>query len=107
MRRAKTDSSVKSPRRSLLSRISLPLLRSLAAVIVGSLFLRIASQTTGQMLQFYFDRIDRHHYTLSLEVRGFITASFFIAELLGSLALGAMSDRYGRRLFILLGPLLG
>ncbi|HMG34822.1 MAG TPA: MFS transporter [Blastocatellia bacterium] len=96
-----------SSRTTLLSRISLPLLRSLASVILGSLILRLASQTTGQMLQFYLERIDSHHYTLRLEVRGFITASFFVAELLGSLAFGALSDRYGRKLFILLGPILG
>lgn len=83
------------------------LVRSIAAVLVGSLILRLAAQTTGQMLQFYFDEIDRNHYHLSYTTTGFITASFFVAELLGALVLGAMSDRYGRKLFIILGPLLG
>lgn len=83
------------------------LLRSLIAVIVGSLILRLASQTTGQMLQFFFIQIDREYYHLSHTHTGFVTASFFIAELFGSLVFGAMSDRYGRRIFILLGPVLG
>lgn len=82
-------------------------MRSLIAVVVGSLILRLASQTTGWMLQFYFNRINENYYSLSHEVRGLVTASFFIAELLGSLALGALSDRYGRRPFILLGPIFG
>jgi MFS family permease len=88
-------------------RLTRALIRSLTAIIIGSLILRLASQTTGQMLQFYFSHIDRHYYHLSYTITGFITASFFVAELFGSLILGAMSDRYGRRLFILLGPVFG
>jgi MFS family permease len=88
-------------------RVTRALIRSLIAVIIGSLILRLASQTTGQMLQFYFDRIDREYYHLSHTLTGFITATFFIAELFGALVFGAMSDRYGRRRFIMLGPLLG
>jgi MFS family permease len=88
-------------------RITRALIRSLIAVIIGSLILRLASHATGQMLQNYFDRIDKEYYHLSYTLTAFINASFYIAELLGSLVLGAMSDRYGRRRFILLGPLLG
>lgn len=83
------------------------LLRSIIAVLVGSLVLRVAAQTMGQMLQFYLAEIDRNHYPISHTQRGLITASFFITELLGSLLLGAMSDRYGRKIFILLGPAFG
>ena len=83
------------------------LFRSLVAVLVGSLVLRLAAQTTGQMLQFYFKAINENHYHLSYTTTGFITASFFIAELLGAPVLGAMSDRYGRKRFIILGPVLG
>src|SRR5687768_388318 len=35
------------------------LFRSLAAVIIGTLILRLASQTMGQMLQYYLAEIDR------------------------------------------------
>ena len=83
------------------------LLRSIIAVLVGSLILRVAAQTMGQMLQFYLAEIDRSYYPISHTERGLITASFFITELLGSLVLGAMSDRYGRKIFILLGPIFG
>jgi len=88
-------------------RVTRALIRSLIAVIIGSLILRLASQTTGLMLQFYFTRISSEYYYLSQTLTGFITATFFIAELFGALVLGAMSDRYGRRRFIMLGPLLG
>jgi MFS family permease len=83
------------------------LFRSLAAVILGTLVLRLASQTMGQMLQYYLAEIDRNYYAISYTTRGLIIAAFFIPELFGSPLLGAMSDRYGRKLFILLGPILG
>lgn len=95
------------PAAPLRPRLTRALVRSLFAIVVGSLILRLASHTTGLMLQFYFDYISRHYYHLSYTLTGFITASFFITELFGSLVLGAMSDRYGRRLFILLGPVFG
>jgi MFS family permease len=88
-------------------RISGLLFRSLLAVLIGSLILRIASQTMGQMLQFYLAHIDRNYFNISYTARGFITASFFVTELLGSLVLGALSDRYGRKVFIILGPVFG
>lgn len=83
------------------------LLRSLIAVLVGSLLLRLASHAMGQMTQFYLDYISGNYYYISYTMRGYVIASFFVTELVGSLVLGAMSDRYGRKVFILLGPLLG
>src|SRR5262249_47625507 len=83
------------------------LLTSLASVIIGSLILRIAAQTMSQMLQFYFARISSDYHPLSHTTTGLVTASFFITELFGSPILGAMSDRLGRKRFIILGPLLG
>lgn len=83
------------------------LARSLVAAIVGSLVLRIAAQTTGQMTQFYFNTIDRDYFIVSYTQSGLITSSFFAAELIGSPLLGALSDRYGRRVFLIIGPLLG
>jgi len=83
------------------------LLRSLVAVLIGSLILRLSAHTMGLMLGFYLEEIDRSHYPISYTIQGLVIASFFIPEMLGSPVLGAMSDRYGRKLFILLGPLLG
>jgi MFS family permease len=88
-------------------RIAGTLLRSLIAVLVGSLILRLASHATGQMTQFYLGYISHNFYHISHITRGYVIASFFITELVGSLVLGAMSDRYGRKLFIVLGPAFG
>ncbi|HEY6331397.1 MAG TPA: MFS transporter, partial [Blastocatellia bacterium] len=81
--------------------------KALAAVIIGTLVLRLAAQTMSQMLQFYFARIDHDYYSLSNTITGLVTAAFFITELLGSPIFGAMSDRFGRKKFILLGPIFG
>lgn len=62
----------------------------------------------GQMTQFYLNHISDHYKQhISYTTRGYVIASFFVTELLGSLVLGAMSDRYGRKVFIMLGPILG
>ena len=99
------------------------LVRSLAAVIVGSLILRMAASAMGENIQFYFNAIHQaaldpqsplrqimganNVYQISYTLGGIIIGSFFAAELIGSLFFGAWSDRYGRKLFIIFGPLFG
>ncbi len=60
-----------------------------------------------QMIQFYLEAINDQYYPISYSTRGYVLASFFVTELIGALVMGAMSDRYGRKVFIILGPLLG
>src|SRR5262249_60240050 len=88
------------------SKLPRHLVRSLIAVVGGTLVLRLSSHVMGLMLGFYLATIDREYYHISYTERGFIIAAFFIPELLGSPILGAMSHRYGRKLFILLGHIL-
>jgi MFS family permease len=99
------------------------LIRSLIAVIVGSMVLRAAAGAMGENIQFYFNAIHEaalnpdhplrlivgaHHvYPISYTLGSIIIATFFLAELVGSVFFGAWSDRYGRKLFILLGPIFG
>ena len=99
------------------------LIRSLTAVIIGSLLLRAAAGAMGQNIQFFFNSIQQaaiqpdsplrvlfgsHRvYQISYTLGGIIIGSFFTAELIGAIFFGAWSDRYGRKLFIIFGPLFG
>lgn len=99
------------------------LYRSLIAVIVGSLVLRAAAQAMGENIQFYFNYISeaaRHSdhplrliagssnvYEVSYTLTGIILGIFFAAELVAAPLFGTWSDRYGRKLFIIFGPLFG
>ncbi len=91
--------------------------------MIGSLLLRAASSSMGENIQFYFNAINEAYfsvghplraivgasnvYPVSYTLGGIIIAIFFVSELLGALLLGAWSDRFGRKPFITLGPLLG
>lgn len=81
--------------------------RSITAVLIGTLVLRVASAVMGSMIQLYFGYIDRSVYPLSSTMRGIALAVFFLPELIGAPVLGAWSDRYGRKLFIVLSSFLG
>jgi MFS family permease len=99
------------------------LVRSLVAVILGSLILRMAAGAMGENIQFYFNAIHQaaldpnsplrqivgaqNVYQISYTLGGIIIGTFFAAELVGALFFGAWSDRYGRKLFIIFGPLFG
>ena|GEM_PF-208335 len=82
-------------------------LRSLAASLVGTFVLRVASAVMGSMIQLYLGYIDRSVYPLSATMRGIALAVFFLPELIGSPVLGAWSDRYGRKFFIWFSALSG
>jgi MFS family permease len=98
------------------------LIRSLVALILGSLLLRAAAGAMGENIQFYLNFIDTaartpghplqtitggQVYQISYTLGGIITAAFFLTELIGAPIFGAWSDRYGRKLFIIFGPLFG
>ncbi len=97
-------------------------IRSLAAVIVGSLVLRAAAGAMGENIQFYLGSINEaarfaghplrtiagaNVQEISYTLTGIILGSFFLAELIGSPLFGVWSDKYGRKLFIIFGPLFG
>ncbi len=81
--------------------------RCLAACLLGTFVLRCAAAAMGVMIQFYFEFIDKNVYRISNTEGGLVIAAFFAAELIGAPIFGAWSDRYGRKLFIVFGPLFG
>ncbi len=98
------------------------LIRSLAMLIIGSLLLRAAAGAMGENIQFYLSFINEAALSPNHPLRtitgaavqaipytlmGVIIGSFFVAELIGSPLFGVWSDKYGRKLFIIFGPLFG
>ncbi|MBI5032741.1 MAG: MFS transporter [Chloroflexi bacterium] len=98
------------------------MVRSLVALIVGSLLLRAAAGAMGENIQFYFNSIHEaalnpNHplrtlvgadvYEISYTLGGILIGIFFAAELIGAPLFGVWSDKYGRKLFIIFGPLFG
>ncbi len=83
------------------------LIRSAIACLVGTFILRMAAAVMGNMIHLYFAKIDRELFPISFTMSSAINAVFFLPELFGSPVLGALSDKYGRKLFIMLGPLTG
>jgi MFS family permease len=97
--------------------------RSFVALITGSLLLRAAAGAMGENIQFYFNSIHEaaksldhplrtiagatNVYEVSYTLGGLIIGTFFAAELIGAPLFGVWSDRYGRKLFIIFGPLFG
>ncbi len=82
-------------------------MRSVIACLLGTFVLRMAASVMGSMLQLYFAYINANEYPLSNTLSNIATAIFFLPELVGSPVLGAWSDRYGRKLFIMIGPMSG
>ncbi len=76
--------------------------RSLNAVLIAVLVLRTASGAMGVLVGLYLKALG-----VSGTVVGLFSASFYAMELIASPVFGAWSDRYGRKLFMMLGPIFG
>ena len=81
--------------------------RALHSIVLGSLCLRMASMATGVTLSLFLAYLNREYFPVRATLVGFISASFYISELLGSPFAGALSDRSSRRAFMAWGGLLG
>ncbi|GIW06254.1 MAG: hypothetical protein KatS3mg060_1059 [Dehalococcoidia bacterium] len=82
-------------------------LSPLTVGIVGNLVLRVASNATGLMLGLYLQHINRTLYPISATEVGLFAVTFYLAELTLAPVFGSLSDRWGRRLFMMLGSLFG
>ena len=83
--------------------------RSLNAVLIGTFSLRFSTGLTGALLVYYL--ADLEAFGAGREVTAFevgaLTAAFFVAELLLSPLFGVLSDRFGSRPVMQLGPIFG
>jgi MFS family permease len=75
--------------------------------ILGIFILRSATGATGAALQLLLRRIGEGDGHVDASTVGLFGVAFYSAELVGSTVLGALSDRWGRKLFLILGAAIG
>lgn len=75
--------------------------------IAGNLLLRLGNSATGVLMGLVLAAIDRQYGGVPATAVGLLAASFYVAELLGAPVFGTLSDRYGRRRFLIAGPIFG
>jgi MFS family permease len=82
--------------------------RSLNAVLLGTFTLRFSTGLTGALLVYYLAELEGFgaDRVSALEV-GFLTAAFYVAELVLSPIFGMLSDRIGSRKVMQYGPIFG
>ncbi len=80
---------------------------SLAFCLVGNFLLRGAAAAAGTLISLYLASLQVAGINVKAQVVGLAAMFFYSAELVGSPALGTLSDMKGRRPFMLLGPVFG
>ena len=77
-------------------------------MLAGTFVLRFASGLTGAMLVYYLAELHLHGGEVVTPITvAFLTAGFFVAELVLSPIFGLLSDRFGHHRIMELGPVFG
>lgn len=82
-------------------------MQSLGFALAGTFVLRCASYGAGSIIPIFLGLKSRDDPAVTAQLAAFIAVTFYGAELLTAPIFGALSDRFGRKLFILLGPIFG
>jgi len=82
--------------------------RSITPLLIGTLVLRINSGAVTVILGLFLAHLSIHtgHSITSLQV-GLLPVAFFISELFLAPLMGALGDHWGRRYFLIFGPIPG
>jgi MFS family permease len=81
--------------------------RSLGFALGGTFVLRCASYAAGLIIPVSLGLRSRTDTEVTAVYASLIGVAFYSAELLGAPIFGALSDRFGRKPFMLLGPIFG
>jgi MFS family permease len=81
--------------------------RSLSYALAGTFVLRCASYAAGLIIPVSLGLRSRTDSEVTAVYASLIGVAFYSAELLGAPVFGALSDRFGRKPFMLLGPIFG
>lgn len=87
--------------------LSWKLYQSILATLLGSLLRQVSDASASIMLGFYLSYIDANIHPVSALQVGLVAAGFNAAVLIFSPVFGALSDIRGRKVFLVLGPLIG
>jgi MFS family permease len=82
-------------------------IRSLVFALGGTFVLRCASYAAGLIIPVSLGLRSRTDSEVTALYAALIGVAFYTAELLGAPVFGALSDRFGRKPFMLLGPIFG
>ncbi len=82
--------------------------RSVAPLLIATAIQRVSSGAGTVVLGLFLAQLSVHtgHIITSLQV-GLLSVAFYITELSLATLMGSLSDRLGRRLFMVVGPLFG
>lgn len=81
--------------------------RSLVFALAGTFVLRCASYGAGIIIPVFLGLKSRDDAGVTAGMAALVAVTFYGAELLGAPVFGALSDRYGRKFFMVLGPVFG
>src|SRR5205823_7429979 len=81
--------------------------RSLTFALGGTFVLRCASYAAGLIIPVSLGLRSRTESDITAAYASLIGVAFYSAELIGAPIFGALSDRFGRKPFMLLGPIFG
>jgi MFS family permease len=75
-------------------------------MLLGTFMLRVSTAVTGGLLFNFINEITVGHRT-GPAANALLTGGFYTTELTGAIVFGILADRYGRKLIMLVGPILG
>src|SRR3954463_2116491 len=84
-----------------------PDVRSLLFALAGTFVLRCASYSAGLIIAVSLGLKSRTDPNVTVGLAALVAVAFYGAELVSAPVFGALSDRWGRKTFMLLGPLFG
>jgi len=80
--------------------------QGLGAVVFSQLLLRVGSSAGGLVIGSYFVQLRVQGVPVTAALVGVLAGAGYCAELVGAPLAGAASDRRGRRIFLIMGPVL-
>jgi MFS family permease len=92
---------------TLLDRPARADIASIGFALSGTFVLRCASYAAGLLLLVSLGIKSRDEANLTAGVASLVAVTFYASELIGAPLFGAWSDRFGRKPFMILGPVFG